>query len=418
MTAHAAVIDRPGLAAAPAGERLHALDALRGFALLCGVVLHAALAYLPGFGAWALRDQSTSTTVGVTFFVIHMFRMPAFFVIAGFFARLLVERRGVRGFVRNRTVRIVVPLVVGWLVVFPLIVAAMRWGLGGQLPRRAANVAGDHLWFLYVLTLLYAAALPVRGLVRSTLDTGGRLRAGIDAGLRVAVRGPWAAFVLSVPLALAFLSSTWRLWTGIPTPDQSLIPNLPAAVAFSVAFLVGWLLHRQAALLASIQRQWAVQLGLASALTVACLWIVGVTRSGETAAFDLRTAVYSMLYAAAGWAWTLALIGIALRFFAAESPTRRYVSDASYWIYLAHFPVLIVLQAVMRDLPFHWALKFPVQLVAAFAFLFATYHWLVRFTFVGEVLNGTRHPRSRAHGTPAHPAGGRGGHGAAARAVD
>ena len=326
MTAHAAVIDRPEVATAPAGERLHALDALRGFALLCGVVLHAALAYLPGFGAWALRDQSTSTTVGVTFFVIHMFRMPAFFVIAGFFARLLVERRG--------------------------------------------------------------------------------------------VRGPWAAFVLSVPLALAFLSSTWRLWTGIPTPDQSLIPNLPAAVAFSVAFLVGWLLHRQAALLASIQRQWAVQLGLASALTVACLWIVGVTRSGETAAFDLRTAVYSMLYAAAGWAWTLALIGIALRFFAAESPTRRYVSDASYWIYLAHFPVLIVLQAVMRDLPFHWALKFPVQLVAAFAFLFATYHWLVRFTFVGEVLNGTRHPRSRAHGTPAHPAGGRGGHGAAARAVD
>ncbi len=250
-----------------------------------------------------------------------------------------------------------------------------------------------------MLTLLYAAALPVRGLVRSTLDTGGRLRASIDAGLRAVVRGPWAAFVLGVPLAIAFLSSTWRLWNGIPTPDQSLIPNLPAAVAFSVAFLVGWLLHRQAALLASIERQWAVQLGLASALTVACLWIVGVTRSGETAAFDLRTAVYGVLYAAAGWAWTLALIGIALRYFAAESPVRRYVSDASYWIYLAHYPVLIVLQAAMRDLPFHWAVKFPVQLIVALAFLFATYHWLVRFTFVGEVLNGTRHRGARPRDT-------------------
>jgi peptidoglycan/LPS O-acetylase OafA/YrhL len=276
--------------------------------------------------------------------------------------------------------------------------------MGDQLPRRAAGVAGNHLWFLYVLTLLYAAVLPVRWLVRSTLDTGGRLRATIDVGLRAVVRGPWAAFVLSVPLAIAFLSSTWRLWYGIPSPNQSLIPNLPAGVAFSVAFLAGWLLHRQAALLAGIERQWAVQLGLASALTVVCLWIVGVTRSGETAAFDLRTAVYGVLYAAAGWAWTLALIGIALRFFAAESPVRRYVSDASYWIYLAHLPVLIVLQAAMKDLPFHWAIKFPVQLVVALAFLFATYHWLVRFTFVGEVLNGTRYRRSRGHETPAQPA--------------
>jgi len=405
MTAPAAAIDRPGVATAPAGERLHALDALRGFALLCGVVLHAAMPYLPGFNRSPLLDVSPSVPLGLMFFAIHTFRMTAFFVIAGFFARLLVERRGVRAFVRNRTVRIVVPLVVGWLVVFPVIVAAMRWGLGGHVPRRAAGVAGDHLWFLYVLTLFYAAALPVRGLVRSTLDAGGRLRAGIDAGLRAVVRGPWAAFVLGVPLAIAFFSSTWRLWDGIPTPDQSLIPNLPAAVAFSVAFLVGWLLHRQAALLASIERQWAVQLGLASALTVSCLWIVGVMRSAEIGASDLRTAVYGVLYAAAGWAWTLALIGVALRFFAAESPVRRYVSDASYWIYLAHWPVLIVLQAAMRDLPYHWAVKFPVQLVVALAFLFATYHWLVRFTFVGKVLNGTRHRRARAHETPARPAG-------------
>ncbi len=130
MTAPAAVIDRPGLAAAPAGERLHALDALRGFALLCGVVLHAAMPYLPGFNRSPLLDGSTSVPLGVMFFVIHIFRMTAFFVIAGFFARLLVERRGVRAFVRNRTVRIVVPLVVGWIVVFPLIVAAMRWGHG------------------------------------------------------------------------------------------------------------------------------------------------------------------------------------------------------------------------------------------------------------------------------------------------
>ena len=252
-----AAIDRPGQAA-PVSERLHALDALRGFALLCGVVLHAAMSYLPGFDVWPLLDRSTSTTLGVTFFVIHMFRMTAFFVIAGFFARLLVERRGVRAFVRNRSVRILVPLVVGWIVFFPMIAAAMWWGMGGQLPQPAAGATPPappllafpltHLWFLYVLTLLYAAALPLRGLVRS-IDTGGHLRASIDAGLRAVVGGPWAAFVLGVPLAITFLELDVAAVGGIPTPDQSLIPNLPAAVAFSVGFLVGWLLHRQTTLL-------------------------------------------------------------------------------------------------------------------------------------------------------------------------
>ena len=394
-------IDRLGAAAQDPGERLHALDALRGFALLAGVVLHAAMSFLPGFNIWPLLDRSTSSTLGVTFFVIHMFRMTLFFVIAGFFARLLVERRGVRAFIRNRSLRIVVPLVVGWIVFFPMIVAAMWWGMGGgQLPRPPANAAAPalafpltHLWFLYVLTLLYIVALPVRALVQ-TIDRGGRLRAGLDAGLRLALRGPWAPFALGLPLAGALLASTWVPWGGIPTPDQSLIPNLPAAVAFLVAFAAGWLLHRQTALLATIERQWALHFGAAAALTIASLWIVGVTPSGPAEALAVPIAVYAVLYAAGGWAWTLALLGIGLRFFAAESPARRYVSDASYWIYLAHLPVLLVLQAAMKDLPLHWAVKFPVQLIVALAFLFATYHWLVRFTFIGAVLNGVKHRRA------------------------
>ena len=43
--------------AAPAPERLHALDAVRGFALLLGIVLHATLSFMPGAiaGAGSLR---------------------------------------------------------------------------------------------------------------------------------------------------------------------------------------------------------------------------------------------------------------------------------------------------------------------------------------------------------------------------
>ena len=85
-------------------ERFHSLDAVRAGALLAGIVLHATMSFLPGFGAlnWPMADASTSTTLGVTFFVLHIFRMALFFMIAGFFGRMLHQRLGTRGLIRNR----------------------------------------------------------------------------------------------------------------------------------------------------------------------------------------------------------------------------------------------------------------------------------------------------------------------------
>jgi peptidoglycan/LPS O-acetylase OafA/YrhL len=73
-------------------QRLHALDAVRGFALLLGVAFHAAMSFLPGIppGIWSTVDNSPSPFLADAGFVAHCFRMSLFFFIAGFFARLLI----------------------------------------------------------------------------------------------------------------------------------------------------------------------------------------------------------------------------------------------------------------------------------------------------------------------------------------
>jgi ABC-type multidrug transport system ATPase subunit len=71
----------------------------------------------------------------------------------------------------------------------------------------------------------------------------------------------------------------------------------------------------------------------------------------------------------------------------------RYVADASYWIYLLHLPVVVVLQILVGHLPLHWTVKIPGILAASLLVLFASYHYLVRATFIGQVLNGRRYPR-------------------------
>ena len=83
-------------------ERLHALDAVRAAALLLGIVLHATMSF---FLPIPTADVSQSATLTVAFYAIHIFRMSAFYLIAGFFARMVVERRGVAQFVRDRSRR-------------------------------------------------------------------------------------------------------------------------------------------------------------------------------------------------------------------------------------------------------------------------------------------------------------------------
>jgi ABC-type multidrug transport system ATPase subunit/peptidoglycan/LPS O-acetylase OafA/YrhL len=383
-------------------ERLHALDAVRGFALIAGVVLHATMSFLPGFSAqgWPLTDNASSVALGVTFYVIHIFRMTTFFVIAGFFGRMLLHRGGVRAFVSNRSTRVVIPLVVGWIVFFPMVATAMVWARGaapppGEILRQAAlSFPLAHLWFLYVLTLMYAAALIVRQGVIEPIDRTGHLRAWVDRQLRRLTAWWVLPLVLAAPLlGVLALSPAWARWFGIPTPDTSLIPNAPAMVAFGTAFLFGWLLQRQPDLLRVIERRWALHFVLAVSLTAACLSITGLAPEYMRAA-GRSTLPYAFLYTVSVWCWTFAVLGIGLRFFASESATRRYVADASYWIYLAHLPVLFWLQLAVKDLPWHWSVKFAVIMTVAMVVLFASYHFLVRYTLIGETLNGPRRRRA------------------------
>ena len=74
-----------------AGERIHSMDNLRALAMLAGVVFHAALAYSPLMHpVWPAADAGRSVVVDAVAWFLHMFRMPVFFAVAGFFAALLV----------------------------------------------------------------------------------------------------------------------------------------------------------------------------------------------------------------------------------------------------------------------------------------------------------------------------------------
>jgi len=393
-------------------ERLHALDAVRGFALLLGIFFHATMSFLVGPAQmWLIVDKSPSVALTVVFFVSHIFRMTTFFLIAGFFAHLMFHRRGERGFIRDRLRRIGIPLVAGWPLIAASLAGCLIWGAwvmnGGKLPpppppdpnAPALAFPLTHLWFLYVLLWFYAGTVLVRGAIER-VDRAGRLRERLERIVGAIVRSPFAVVLLALPAWCGLLLlSTWRPWFGIPTPDGSLLPNIGAVAAFGSAFVFGWFLHRQSELLDVIERRWPFHLAIALGATVASLAQIGVTADVTVHPHDLATAGYAATYVLAVWSWTFALIGAALRYLSDYSATRRYVADASYWLYLVHLPIVLVLQIVVSQWSLHWSMKYALILGIAFPIMFVTYRYWVRNTFIGAVLNGRRYPpASRAPG--------------------
>jgi peptidoglycan/LPS O-acetylase OafA/YrhL len=394
------------------GERYHALDAVRGGVLILGVFFHAVMAFLPGPQLWVVVDASRSVELSVLFFVLHIFRMTVFFVLAGFFARMVLERRGVRGFVANRTSRIGIPLAVFWPISLAGIIAVAIWAAvqanGGVMPEgppppptTAETFPLTHLWFLYVLLFFYAGALLVRGVVH-LIDRSGALRARfVDPMVRV-IGGPGAPVLLALPVATTlYFTPDWYMWFGIPTPDHGLIPNASALIIYGLAFGFGWLINRQPQILNGWGAHWGVYVGPAIGATAVCLGIGGVTPVLTPAAQDLTTLGFALLYAFASWAWTIAIIGFAVRHLSGHSPALRYLADASYWIYLVHLPLIMALHTLFAPYAWPWFAKYPLILAIAFVIMLASYQWFVRYSFIGAILNGKKEkPLKAGRGEP------------------
>lgn len=382
-------------------ERIHSLDALRGAALLLGVVLHATMSFFPT-QIWIVADDQKSVWASGLFFVIHVFRMASFFLIAGLFAHMMLNRRGVVGFIRNRLVRIGAPFAVFWGVILAAIIAVVIWNatLQGLTAADApppptydwTNIPLTHLWFLWVLLLFYAVFLTLRAVFKA-LDRKGDGARALD-WMTGGLIGPWGPFVLGAPLAVAlWLQPKWIAFFGIPTPDYGLIPNTSAAVGFGVAFAFGVMLDRRRDLLSRIQAWMPAYLGLAVSAGAIALMLSGGPNPHLAPLTDPATKAYvAAAFGVATYASVFAAMGLALKFAAGHSAVRRYLADASYWIYIVHLPLVMAAQVLVQDWSLPWFVKLIVVVAGVLAVSIASYELLIRHSFMGRWLNGRRVP--------------------------
>jgi glucan biosynthesis protein C len=380
------------VAAAPAAgsPRYHALDSVRAVMMLLGIYLHAVVAYAP-IGGWPYKQPELTGELNFTVALIHVFRMPVFYVMAGFFAALLYERRGFRLAVENRVWRILIPFVVGWCIIFPLVVLIAGPAKSGTRQTLDAIASGSilqhlhplHLWFLEYLLVLYALAVVAGGTIRtlvpeSALDLANRL-------FRAAVASYWGPVLFAVPSFFALLPMRFA---GFDDPP-SFVPAPRIVIAYAIPFVFGWLLYVNADLIGTLRRRcWPYAL---AALVPIAFYLRLVPLPADLAAaafFAVRCAIHSL----ALWLLIFAILGLFDRYLSGYSRTMRYVCDSSYFLYLAHMPVLLVFQVMLLQVDIGPLSKIPIALAATVAVLLVMYRYGVRPTVIGAVLNGRRYP--------------------------
>ena len=226
----------------------------------------------------------------------------------------------------------------------------------------------DHLWFLWFLCWLVAA---FAGLAMANLLPTGRHR--------------WWLVPLSI-LPQLFMGQSL---SGVFGPDTSfgVLPMPHLLVFYGCFYFFGAATFAAEGMETRLGDRWPLLLPAAAALFIAVIATIG----SRPANIVLQPA----------YAWTMSLALIGLFHYCFPQPGERiariaWLADASYWMYLAHVPLVLAAQLLVRDWPLPGLVKFLLILAAVTSVLLLSYAWCVRPTVVGRILNGPRQPAQEA----------------------
>jgi peptidoglycan/LPS O-acetylase OafA/YrhL len=90
------------------------------------------------------------------------------------------------------------------------------------------------------------------------------------------------------------------------------------------------------------------------------------------------------------WLTIVGMMGLFRRFMSDGRPKVRYLSDSSYWLYLAHLPVMVAVQILISSWEIPLVFKIVIVIGGVTAVLLLVYEYAVRYTWIGALLNGRK----------------------------
>jgi hypothetical protein len=384
----------------------NALEALRIATTFFVVLYHAALSYLATpmrLTLWGAYDAAGHVTFDYFVYWVNGFAMPVFFLANGVSAPAACEARGPRVFLGSRVRRLLRPLLFGCLTILPF--SYLVWGYGllvtGRIvfddilrwrfePEVAHHLYGlGHFWFLQYLFLV--CVLWCGGwALRSYLYRDRGSKTAIPAGHREnrwvqrVLSSPWRPVLLAIPTSLIFLVDSDTMLRV----DNAVLPNLFRLLHYAYFFTVGGWISRTAD-----PRQRFIPFStlylilsflLFGAMSPLLLHHAAAPLEGWARVF------YCLLAALFPWLTVFGGLGVFMRVFQAKGTVMRYLAESSFWLYMAHLPLVALTQDILLPVAWPAPVKFLIVAVVAIGLSLLSYEGIVRRSWIGEIVNGAR----------------------------
>ena len=352
--------------------RLFYLDSARAVLMLLGVVLHVSTIYSVGSNWWVVSADA-SLIYNYLNNAIHSFRLPAFFLLSGFFSAMVISKQGYRKFIRSRFTRLIVPVTVcAWLINYPQSVFLTLYG------NRSMYFFTDtgwvyHLWFLNYL-FIYVILLYGSNLWLSKTPVRLRLPRFLYNNLANLI-----ASALVVMLGIHLLASVFQLryheyFGRLEIYGLSL---------YGLMFLIGVGTYYNKKLLSTFVDSSALGLiPCGMLLTLEMLYF-------HTMNSQIGTALVMATGIVLGIWMSAIVLALFKRYLNFSNKYMSFISGASYSIYLLHHPLVLIFGVIFNRLYWNIHIETLVSIVAIFAITSLVHRYLIsKCRVLSFLLNG------------------------------
>ncbi len=369
-------------------SRRYDLDWLRVLAILAVFVFHSGRFF--DLMGWHVKSATVYPGVQAWSMFLSGWLMPFMFIISGASLFYAVGKGSVAGFVRDKVMRLLVPLLVGVFTHAAIGVYLERitrkqftgsffdfyphyfdgmLGFGGNFAWM-----GLHLWYLQALFVFTLLFLPLfyllKGPARGLLDKLGNLLAVPGVILVLMLPVLWLSAVLDPRSVLGM-----RNFGGWPLP------------VYIFYLIYGFIIFSHERLQAHIREARLFYLAGGVVTSAVLLWqfdyIFPQVRS-------LSQIYFGLLLVMGSWCWILALIGYGIKYLTGNAPYLSRANEAVLPFYIMHQTALLLVGYVILQWPIPDAFKWLLIALISFALVLGLYEFAVRRFNILRILFGMK----------------------------
>ncbi len=361
------------------------LDYLRNFANLSRCLLHAGIPYMVTHSAVWPVNESGSWFFDFAVFEIHLFVMELFFVIAGFVFAIQLQKKTIFSLFVDRTKRIFFPFVVGLLLLIPIVLSFFflqefsgkidvdiiknsylkGWKLAYEMMYPTA-----HLWFLYYLLFFYVFTVFLRNFIQKLESISFNLLYSLS--------------ILISSICILFM----QRW--IVDNPLTLKIEMPSLIHYYLFFVLGLILYNSNTHLEEIIAKSRKFLIFGTIISLLAIIPQLFFEEKSLDYYNLIELTAIILYSTASYFLVFGFWGFFHGLTLTDSKILRYLTDSSYWVYIINMPFVSLIQILLIPLKISIFIKFIFSFFGALFLSLLSYEYLIRYGFIGQIINRKR----------------------------